>query len=118
MPELIIDDGTANKKRLKICKRHGQRVLEGFLIVARCLRLDAYSLEEFRETLVHNSFHNLAVDISEPDGHHSSDDKQPSEQVDVARLFARPVWQHDFCQLGKSGPEFGVYVATTLSLFL
>ena len=89
-------------------------VLEGFLIVMRCLRLNAYPLEEFRETLVHDSFHNLAIDISEPDGHHSSYDEQSREQVDVARLFACEVWQHDFCQLGKSGPEFVVYVATTL----
>jgi len=82
------------------------------------MRLNAYSLEEFRETLVHDCFHNLAVDISEPDGHHSSDNEQSSEQEDVARLFAGPVWQHDFCQLGKSGPEFVVYVAATLLPFI
>lgn len=72
-----------------------------------------YSFKELRETLVDNCFHNLAIDVSKPNRHHGSNDKQSGEEVDIARLFARPVRQHNFGQLRNSLPKQTVHIASS-----
>ena len=105
MAELIIDDGTANKNKLKICSKEKQTWLDRCSELSLKLRFQSlkyvltYSFKELWETLVDNCFHNLAIDVSKPNRHHGSNDKQSGEEVDIARLLARPVRQHNLGQL-------------------
>lgn len=75
-----------------------------------------YLLQELRETLVDDGLDDAPIDISQPDAHQGSHNKQGCEHIDVAGFFARIRRQHYFHQLLDSDPEELVNVAATTLL--
>ena len=72
-----------------------------------------YPFEELWETFVDDSFDDFAIDIGEPNWHHGSDNEEPGQEINVARLLARPVRQHDLGQLCNSFPKQTVNIAAS-----
>jgi hypothetical protein len=72
-----------------------------------------YPLEELWEAFVHDCFDNFAIDISKPNTHHSSHNEKSCEQIYVACLFARPIWQHNLGQFRDASPKKTINIAST-----
>ena len=93
MPELIVDDGTANRNKVKICKESTRvsnicTLSMEFSDDAFKFRARTYSLKEFLEVFVHNGPDYFTIHISKPNTQHCANNKQYGKEVHVLGFLA------------------------------